>query len=140
MFNLRGNERLAEWRKFRDSLENSEQPLQEVVNLWTKAPFVSNYLNPNSPSDWPDPWRLILDFRLDNLAISLGMLYTIKLTQRFNESKCEIHTVTTDTKEKQYFLIVDDQHVLNLNYGEVEGLDAVESFKTSLIWSKKDPI
>jgi hypothetical protein len=139
VFDLRGNERLAEWRKFRDCLEDCKQPFQEVVNFWTKAPFVSNYLNPDNPTDWPDPWRLVLDSKLDNLAISLGMLYTIKLTQRFNDSKCEIHTIATEGKEEHYFLVVDD-HVLNFNYGEVSGLDAVNSFQTRLIWSQKDPI
>ena len=141
MFNLYGSGRLAAWRDFRDTLEESDHPFQEVVDLWTKAPFRSDYLNPGSPGEWPDPWELVLKSDLDELAISLGMLYTIKLTQRFSDSKCEIHTIASEEKSKsKYFLIVDDQHVLNLDYGKVSGLDAVDSFQTSLIWSKEDRI
>jgi hypothetical protein len=140
VFNLYDNEKLAEWKNFRDSLETSKDPLQDVVNLWIKAPFRSSYLNPSKPEEWPDPWTLILKSDLDDLAISLGMLYTIKLTQRFNESKCEIHTLTSGSKEPKYFVVVDDKHVLNFNYGEVSGLDAVDSFQTSMIWSMQDRI
>lgn len=139
MFDLYGSQRLTAWKEFRDTLEQSEQPLQEVVNLWNRAPFVSNYLNPDQPENWPNPWDLVLNSDLDSLAISLGMLYTIKLTQRFTDSKCEIHTIASeDEKTQSYFLVVDEQHVLNFNYGQVEGLDAVKSFKTSMIWSLKN--
>jgi hypothetical protein len=141
VFNLHGSGRLAAWREFRDTLEESNQPFQKVVDLWTKAPFRSDYLNPSTPDEWPDPWELVLKSDLDELAISLGMLYTIKLTQRFSDTKCEIHTIASEEKSKsKYFLIVDDQHVLNLDYGLVSGLDAVDSFQTSLIWSKEDRI
>jgi len=139
VFNLYDSHRLAEWKKFRDFLEESEEPLQEIVNFWNKAPFVSNYLNPTSPEHWPDPWNLVLNSDLDSLAISLGMLYTIKLTQRFNDSKCEIHTLTLeDTGEESYFLVVDNQHVLNFNYGEVNGTDVISGIETSMIWSMQD--
>ena len=140
MFNLHSSDRLAAWREFRDYLETAEQPLQEVVDFWNRAPFVSKRLNPNTPDDWPNPWDLVLNSDLDDLAISLGMLYTIKLTQRFNNSKCEIHTIVSEDTSPRYFLVIDNQHVLNFNYGEVNSLDAVESFKTSLIWSKEDPL
>ncbi len=80
MFDLHGTERLIEWKKFRDSLETDESPLIRVADLWSKAPFVNSYLNPKNPTEWPDPWQLILDLKLDDLAICLGMLYTIKLT------------------------------------------------------------
>jgi hypothetical protein len=140
VFNLYDSDKLAEWKNFRDSLETSNDPLQDVVNLWIKAPFRSSYLNPTKPDEWPDPWTLILNSDLDDLAISLGMLYTIKLTQRFNESKCEIHTLTSESKEPKYFVVVDDEYVLNFNYGEVSGLDAIDSFQTSMIWSMQDRI
>jgi hypothetical protein len=91
MFNLYGNERLIEWKRFRDSLESCSDPLTRVAELWATAPFVNPYIDPNNSDEWPDPWHLVLDSKLDELAISLGMLYTIKLTQRFIDSNCEIH-------------------------------------------------
>ena len=80
VFDSYGTDRLTKWKQFRDSLETSATPLEDVAELWSHAPFVSPYLDPQNPAEWPDPWHLILDLRLDDLAIALGMLYTIKLT------------------------------------------------------------
>jgi hypothetical protein len=141
VFNLYGNDRLTEWKQFRDSLENSNSPLQDVADLWSHAPFVNPYLNPHNPSDWPDPWHLVLDDRYDDLAIALGMLYTIKLTRRFMDSKCEIHTsMLQEEKQPKYFLIVDDIKVLNLEYKNVVEIDRIANVQTNIIWSKNDSL
>jgi hypothetical protein len=137
VFNLFGNERLTEWKRFRDSLEVSQTPFEDVANLWANAPFVSPYLNPNNSSEWPDPWHLILDGKLDDLAICLGMLYTLKLTQRFMDTNFEIHTsMFPDKEELSYMLIVDNKHVLNLEYKNVVDVEKIKDLKTKLIWSK----
>jgi hypothetical protein len=114
MFDLYGNERLTEWKKFRDSLEISNDPLTAVAELWARAPFVSPYLDPQTPSEWPDPWHLVLDNKLDELAISLGMLYTLKLTQRFIATDCEIHmSMPSGKTDSSFYLIVDKKYLLN---------------------------
>lgn len=137
MFDLHGTERLAAWKQFRDSLEQSPNPLVEVAEFWARAPFVSPYLDPQNPAEWPDPWHLVLDSRLDDLAIALGMLYTLKLTQRFMKVECEIHTsMLPDKKEPSYLLVVDKKHVLNLEYNNVVDINELTGFKTNMIWSK----
>ena len=135
VFDVYGNDRLVAWKEFRDSLEVSEHPLEDVAKLWSQAPFVSAYLDPQNPADWPDPWHLILDLRLDNLAIALGMLYTIKLTQRFIDTKCEIHMSMLSNNEPTYLLIVDEKHVLNFEYRNVVDIEDLKDIKTSLIQS-----
>lgn len=135
MFDRHGTDRIAAWKEFRDNLETSDHPLEEVAELWSHAPFVSSYLDPKNPANWPDPWHLILDLRLDDLAIALGMLYTIKLTQRFMNTKCEIHmSMLPNNNEPSYMLIVDDTHVLNLEYKDVVSIDKIKKMNTSLIW------
>ena len=137
VFDQYGTDRLASWKEFRDSLETSDHPLEDVAELWAHAPFVSPYLDPQNPTEWPDPWHLILDLRLDDLAIALGMLYTIKLTHRFIDTKCEIHTsMLPNKKEPSYMLIVDDKHVLNLEYKSVVGIEELNGIDTSLIWNQ----
>lgn len=137
VFDQFGTDRLAAWREFRDSLETSKHPLEDVAEFWSHAPFVSPYLDPQNPKEWPDPWHLILDLRLDDLAIALGMLYTIKLTHRFIDTECEIHTSTSpEKKEPLYFLVVDKKHVLNLEYKTVVGIENLKNIETKLIWSK----
>lgn len=138
MFDVHGVQRLTEWKKFRDNLEISPNPLQDLALFWSKAPFVSDYLNPEDPAKWPDPWHLVLDERLDNLAIALGMLYTLKLTQRFMDSVCEIHKSMSPNGSNLYFLLVDNQYVLNYRYREVIDVQEIEDIKTSKLYSTTD--
>ena len=135
MFNLYGNERLTEWKRFRDSLESSNDPLTRVAELWATAPFVNSYIDPNNPNEWPDPWHLVLDNKLDELAISLGMLYTIKLTQRFMDSHCEIHkSMLPNNLEPSFYLVVDQQHVMNYEPRIVHTIDVLDKVQTNTIW------
>ena len=135
MFNLYGNERLTEWKKFRDSLESCSDPLTRVAELWATAPFVNPYIDPNNPNEWPDPWHLVLDSKLDELAISLGMLYTIKLTQRFMDSNCEIHkSMLPNNLEPSFYLVVDQQHVMNYEPRIVHTIDVLDKVQTNTLW------
>jgi hypothetical protein len=132
VFDLYDNDRLIKWRQFRDSLETSLTPLEDVAHLWSRAPFVSTYLNPHTPDEWPDPWHLVLNSKLDELAIVLGMLYTLKLTQRFIGSQFEIHMSTVP---RLIYLLVVDNFVLNLEYRSVVGVEELSKYQTSKIWS-----
>jgi hypothetical protein len=135
VFDAHGIDRLTKWKEFRNTLEVLDDPLQAVVDFWNKAPFVSPYLNPQTPKSWPDPWHLVLDEKLDNLAICLGMLYTLKLTQRFMASRFEIHMSTIEaSRYSKYFLVVDN-HVLNLEYGCVLSTAELSGVETSIIWT-----
>lgn len=137
MFKLYGNERLAEWRAFRQQLEISDTPFEDLADFWSAAPFVNQYINPNSPKSWPDPWHLILDDRYDDLGVALGMLYTVKLTQRFMDTHCEIHTSTlSNDKTPRYSLVVDNKWVLNWDYKEVVRIENLpEVIDTRILWS-----
>lgn len=120
VFDSHGTDRLHKWKQFRNTLETSDQPWQDVAELWCHAPFVSAYLDPHAAHNWPDPWHLILDGRLDDLAIVLGMLYTIKLTQRFIDTPCEIHmTMSSNDNAPQYLLLIGTDTVLNHSWGQV---------------------
>lgn len=137
VFDRYGTDRLTVWKEFRDSLEVSATPFEDVADLWGHAPFVSSYLDPQTPTEWPDPWHLILDDHLDQLAIALGIVYTIKLTRRFIDTKCEIHTsMFPKEKEPRYVVIVDNKHVLNLEYRSVADMNSLEQAETRLLWTK----
>lgn len=138
MFDLRSNERLNYWKQFRDKLEISSDPLQNVIDLWIKAPFVNTYLDPFNPNSWPDPWHLILDGKYDDLAICLGMLYTIKLTQRFYDVTCEIHmSIGEEKKDPCFFVVVDHLYVLNYDYGKISKINDLSTTQTNTLWSVK---
>ena len=135
MFDLYGNERLTKWKQFRDSLEISQHALSDVAEFWSHAPFVNPFLNPHEPTTWPDPWHLVLDSKLDDLAICLGMLYTIKLTQRFIDTVCEIHkSMLPEDHDSKFFLIVDNA-VLNYEPRIAHDLNVLHQIKTDIVWS-----
>lgn len=136
MFDSFGNERLTKWKQIRDELEQDPTAFQTVVDLWARAPFVSPFLDPNQPTSWPDPWHLILDNRYDDLALCLGIMYTLQLTQRFMGSKYEIHmSINSQKKEPLYFLVVDQKTVLNHCYKTVSDISAIKSIESNIIWS-----
>ena len=138
MFDLYGNEKLFEWKKFRDHLETSETPMEDLAEFWSRAPFVNRYLNPENPSSWPDPWKLIFDGKFDDLAISLGMLYTIKLTERFKDADCKIF-MTTGLDNKT-FLLINNSSILNWEYRSVCGQKDLINVDFRLLWSKNDNV
>lgn len=135
MFDLYGNDRLTAWKKFRNNLETSSQPFEDVSEFWSKAPFVNQFLDRHDPKSWPDPWHLIIDGKFDDLAICLGMLYTLKLTQRFTGSVYEIHISMPDhNTQDHFFLVVDRSKVLNLAYREVIDFSSISEDQTTLIY------
>lgn len=136
MFNLYGIDRLTEWRNFRDQLETSTTPFNDVAELWANAPFVSPYLDPKSPKTWPDPWHLVIDNRLDDLAITLGMLYTLSLTERFKAAEFEVREI--DKRDPHYILLVNHHDILNLEYRRVTTIDSVNLEGSNIIWSSQE--
>lgn len=136
VFSCYGQDRLAAWKEFRDTVETSDTPFELIADLWSRAPFVSPYLDYQNPASWPDPWHLVLDSRLDDLAIALGMLYTIKLTQRFKDSKCELYRVKSQMdKDYTFVIVVDNQNVLNLEYNCVVGVNKLVGYESNLVWT-----
>ena len=134
MFDLYGNDRLTKWKEIRDRLEKSDSPFDDVVEVWSRAPFVNGYLDHRDSKSWPDPWHLILDGKMDDLAICLGMLYTLKLTQRFMRSTFEIHmSMPDDQKDKIFYLVVDESWALSHQTKEVIAADNLVSEKICTI-------
>lgn len=138
MFDRYGNERLIAWREFRDSLETDQDPFQAVAVFWAAAPFVNRYLDHSRADTWPDPWRLVIDGRFDDLAITLGMLYTIKLTERFRDARCDVYQSLQD--DKKTLLIVNNTSILNWHYRAVCCEKDLDWHDFMLIWSKVDRV
>lgn len=128
MFDQNETDKLRKWKEFRDSLEHSSTPFEDVALFWSNAPFVNNYLDPFNPKFWPDPWKLIIDHRFDELGIALGMCYTLQLTERFKGNQYEIHMSMPDTKkERRFVLLVDNDIALNWNFRTVANTNRLPS-------------
>lgn len=134
MFNTHGIDRIACWKEFRNSIEISSDPLQDCVTFWTHAPFVNQYLNPYNSELWPDPWQLIINQKYDNLAIVLGMLYTLKLTDRFTNSLFEI-LMSNHQDKKEFYLVIDNLHILNYNYAEIVNVADIDLTSVTVLFT-----
>ena len=113
MFDLYGTDRLVAWKSFRDQLETSLDPYKDTIVFWRKAPYVSDYLENIATEDWPDPWRLVIDGKYDNLAINLGILYTLQLTKRFITVPMEIHRLIDSNRHPRNFVVVANNIVVD---------------------------
>ena len=113
MFNRKYEERLHLWSKFRESLEVTSTPLQDVIDFYSLAPTINISLDPWDQKTWPGPWELIDENTYCDFARVLGMCYSLQLTERFKESSFEIHICIDNTKSETYYLLyIDMQHVL----------------------------
>jgi hypothetical protein len=136
VFNLNDEQKLASWKEFRSSLESSPSALSDVAQFWSRAPFVSNYLDPFNSKSWPDPWQLIIDSKFDDLGIALGMCYTLQLTERFKDAQFEIHmSMPESKKDRKFLLLVDGGTALNWDYGSVTDFSQIKIPLTK-IWPK----
>lgn len=133
MFDTSGLDRLSEWKKFRDLIEESEDPFSLVINFWSAVPFVGKYLDPYNSASWPDPWQLILDGKFDDLGIALGILYTLKLTQRFGKSNFKIYSKILEN-DILYFLSINDQIIFDISSRTLVNQNTIEFSNLSLIY------
>ena len=84
MWHLDTQARLSHWHDFRQKI--AALPIEQAVHmtneLWTTAPISNPYYTADQPSEWPDPWQLVVDNSYDDIAKTLGMLYTITLSHK----------------------------------------------------------
>lgn len=110
MFDRRYEERLAFWRKFRDSLETSQDPIQDTIDFYNQAPYSKLSTDPYSPSTWPDPWELLEENNYCSFVKILAICYTLQLTDVLSSAVYEIHiTRDKENSETYYLLYVNDR-------------------------------
>lgn len=108
MFNLPFEKRMQFWHDFRQSLETSEDPIQNTILFWNTAPLTNIAADPYDQENWPDPWEMIFENNYCSFVKILANLYTLQLTDRFSQSNFEIHiTQDKEKSETKYLLFVD---------------------------------
>ena len=118
MFNKSYEERLALWSQFRNSLEQSVDPIQEVIDFYSNAPTVSLNADPFDATNWPSPWELLDWNEYCKFTRVLGIGYSLQLTDCFCEANFEIHTYTHDNEGYVFLLLVDNQKVIGWKENE----------------------
>ena len=68
----------------------TELALKQVAELWAKCPTTSGYLDYADCTDWPDPWTLVNNNHYCDIAVALGMFYTIYLSEILDNTTLKI--------------------------------------------------
>jgi len=126
------NQRIKLWRSFRKGLVDLSytEQLQATVDLWKMAPMSNMTTDIYDHTTWSTPWEYIANGTYDENNIALAMAYTLQLE---GYASCEIALVQNTKKSYiNLIVIVDNKHVLNYNYGEVNSIDVINNDVTIL--------
>lgn len=115
MFDQVYEERLATWRNFRDQLELSASPLEDVIVFYKSAPYVSILTDPWDRSTWLGPWELLYENQYCDFSRVLGMCYSLQLTERFKDKMFEIHIAMDHSKSQTHYLLCVNDYVIGYN-------------------------
>lgn len=122
MFTLEVEDRLAAWSELRKHLDQSKDPLQDVVTFWSDIPFTphNHTIDPYYQESWPTPWEIIADNRYDDFTRAIMIGYTLLLTEQYKNSDVQIKTlVDTEFKRLYNVVYVDDTWALNYDDNKV---------------------
>lgn len=119
------------WRDLRSQLSHDKSDLEHldlVVKFWAKAPLVHQFLDWDHTDTWLDPWELMLSGKFDESSISIGMEYTLLLSDdgRWTPDRLTLAFVCLADRSMQYIvLLVDNLYVLNFRYNSIVELEKV---------------
>jgi hypothetical protein len=102
-----------------------------VARVWASAP-TRNYLTQDDQSNWPDPWTLISDNCYCDVAVALGIFYTLYLSNYPQKESLRLVGYRLRKNHKEYNLVVceEEKYVLNYDWGHVVNIpDLLQSEK-----------
>lgn len=133
MFSQSPDERLSMWREFRTSLEESSDPLLDVIQFWSPAPFIAynHKVDPYNQRSWPTPWEIIIENKYDDFTKALMIGWTLKYTERYSKSNIQLRTIVDNAKNLAYnVVLVDEKWVLNYDDNQpVDLANVPDSFR-----------
>lgn len=116
-------DRILSWRNWRKTLDtvSLEEAVNETALKWVLVPRINHYLVPEEVDLWPTPWELITDNYYCDIAIALGMFYSLALSSHRTDHTFSIDLYRDDDASTWYNLCQVDQgkYILNWELGAV---------------------
>ena len=116
MFDLPYEDRLRAWRNFRNYLEESRKPIQDTINFVNQAPVGKLEFNVWNQQEWPQPWELVERNQFSEFSKILLICYTLQLTERFADTKAEIHIGSRVENNEMLFSLHFENQVVGYVY------------------------
>lgn len=114
-------DRILHWRNWRKGLDalSFDDALATVCHEWMMVPTVNHYLTPDDPTQWPTPWELVADNHYCDLAVCLGIFYSLSLSKHRDEHSFSIVIYDDPINHRWYNLcmIDDGKTAANLEAG-----------------------
>lgn len=119
MFKQSVDDRLSSWAKHRANLSQSADPFLDVWEFWKDAPYIpyNHKIDPYHQRSWPSPWEIIVENHYDDFTKALMIAWTIKLSERFKDSRVEIRTLVDNAKNAVYNVVYVNEEVA-INYSD----------------------
>lgn len=129
IWQLSSQQRLASWYNFRKTISelDLQSALAKTSTLWSYAPYVTYYLDSTNTQDWPTPWQLLDENYYCDVAKTLGMLYTIALSDHA-ENTFELQILHHHQRREQInILVVNNEYVLNYEFDTIVNIDTISN-------------
>jgi hypothetical protein len=120
MFSGRPEQKILEWREFRNQLGDWPADITTVARAWARAPLSNIYLAYDDYSKWPDAWMLINDGIYCDISVALGMFYTLYYSSYEQKDSMKIECYRLRDRHQILNLVNLEQgkYMLNWNVGE----------------------
>jgi len=105
------DERITQWREFRNTLEECNDPFAKTLEFWQQAPRIDKYINQHNSQEWPTPWEVLKENRFCPVAIPLMIGWTLKLTTRFTKVPVLIK-ISIDIRTQRYYNLVQVENTI----------------------------
>ena len=102
-------QRLYQWKKFRESLETDDDPISTCIDFCNNLEYDRLWIDPYDKDQWPGPWDLLHQNLYCNLSKLLFFCYTFQLTDRFSQSSFEIHIGISQQQSAHHFVLFIDK-------------------------------
>ena len=114
-------DRLRLWQDFRKKLSamSVADAITQTEHLWSYAPYQKHYLTTDNIREWPDPWELIYENYYCTLAIALGIVYTLYLTDHKVDAEIRIYSDPKTNELYNLVFIEQGKYILNMIHDSV---------------------
>ena len=111
--------KLSRWTNFRNELETSISPFEDVLTYYNTKKRCKLRTNPWDQANWPTPWELLEVNKYCDFTLTLASCYTLQLTDRFKDFEFEIHISIDKVNEELLYPLHVDKKILCYNYDGV---------------------
>lgn len=110
--------------------------LNAVAEYWANAPLMTIAYDPADAANWPTPWEMVHANNWCRNSVAIGMESTLRLAGFPTERMRLALIIDRSIEEMVLCLIVDDQWLLNYDWGTVRQMQ--HTFATVRAWQYKD--